>query len=185
MAKGSGFRANLQLLYREYGGVYAVLTSFYFWFAILISGLLWPVWNGPSENYLGVVLSVMPALAGFSIAGFSLVFSVLDHETRKVLAAPAEELGNRSPLLQLLSSVAHAILVQVTAILVALVIDEKPFPSMSWFAEYVLYANRIWAFIGFSIFLYGLALIVATTLSIVQIVNLIYVAPSRKGGEQE
>lgn len=59
----------------------------------------------------------MPSLTGFTIAAFALVFAVLnENQLQKLL--PVDENGS-SPLLRVAGSLAHAVVVQVFAIVLA------------------------------------------------------------------
>ncbi|SNS45646.1 hypothetical protein [Antarctobacter heliothermus] len=106
---------NLRILYRLYGGPWAVLKSSFFWFAVFFSVLSYT--SVQSASWATTTLSSMPSLTGFTIAAFALVFAVLD-ETQLKKLLPADENGS-SPLLRVAGSLAHAVVVQVFAIVLA------------------------------------------------------------------
>jgi len=69
---------NLQKLYRNYGGIKAVMTSWYFWVAAFLSVLSYEAIF--DFSWVGITLSVLPSLTGFTIAAFAIIFAILDAE---------------------------------------------------------------------------------------------------------
>ena len=74
---------NLRRLYRHYGGIAAVLTSWYFWVAAFLSALSYE--SIFDFAWVDMALSVMPSLTGFTIAAFAIIFAILDAELLKKL----------------------------------------------------------------------------------------------------
>jgi len=135
---------------------------------VLIAGLCWRF--VPAQSWPDLAKDVLPQLAGFSVAAYALFFAVLDERTRNALRAPAEKLGGRSPLLILASSISHAVIVQVMAVLFALAYSSKPFPSCNAVTAY--WVNMIFGAIGLFMLIYGITLVLAAVLSIFKILEL-------------
>src|SRR5690606_27272094 len=116
------------------------------------------------ETWPETAKAILPQLAGFSVAAYALFFAVLDERTRNALRAPSDKLGGRSPLLILASSISHAVIVQILAVLVALVYVSKPFPACSSLPSES--ANIAFGTIGLFMLIYGVVLVLAAVLSI-------------------
>lgn len=113
---------------------------------------------------------ILPQLAGFSVAAYALFFAVLDEKTRNALRAPSEKLGGRSPLLILASSISHAVIVQVVAVLSALVYMGKPFPCINH--DLCNIVNLTAGAVGMFLLAYGIVLVIAAVLSIFKILEI-------------
>lgn len=166
----TGLRESLALLYRNYGGIRSLLLSEYFWLASVLTLLSWRL--GVNEAWTDIAKSILPTLAGFSIAAYALFFAVLDERARQALRAPAPELRNRSPLLILASSISHAVLIQVIALVVGICFPAKPFPSVSCWPNVGKAVNLVISFGGLFLMLYGIVLLLAAVLSIFRILEI-------------
>ncbi len=166
----TGLRQSLGILYRSYGGFKSLAVSEYFWLAVILTALSWRI--GVNEEWTDIARSVLPTLAGFSIAAYALFFAVLDERAREALRAPSAELDNRSPLLILASSISHAVFVQVTALIIAIVFPTKPFPVLNCFIDAASWANYVVSFLGLFLMVYGVVLILAAVLSIFRILEI-------------
>lgn len=167
---GTGLRESLRLLYRNYGGWRSLVQSEYFWLALVLSAACWRI--GVDEKWADLAKSILPTLAGFSIAAYAIFFAVLDERARNALRAPAEELGNRSPLLILASSISHAVFIQILALLTAIVFPAKPFPYISCFGKINGAFSLLVSFGGLFLTVYGIVLVLAAVLSIFRILEI-------------
>lgn len=166
----TGLRESVVILYRNYGGYRSLFRSEYFWLAFFLTALSWRLIV--NEQWAETARSVLPTLAGFSIAAYAIFFAVLDERARNALRAPAPELGNRSPLLILASSISHAVLVQIFALVLAIVFPAKPFPYVECLAQPSRALNLAVSAIGVFSTLYGVVLILAAVLSIFRILEI-------------
>lgn len=167
MSSSTGFIPNITTLYRNYGGIGSLLRSAYFWISLVVTSLCWRF--VPDETWPDIAKDVLPQLAGFSVAAYALFFAVLDERTRDALRAPAEKLGGRSPLLILASSISHAVIVQIIAVLVSFIYSSKPFPYCHQVNDWV---NMIAGSIGLFMLVYGVTLVLAAVLSIFKILEI-------------
>lgn len=167
---GTGLRESLRLLYLNYGGWRSLVASEYFWLSIVLSAACWRI--GVDEKWADLAKSILPTLAGFSIAAYAIFFAVLDERARNALRAPAPDLGNRSPLLILASSISHAVFVQICALLTAVVFPAKPFPFIPCLGVWNRAANLIVSFSGLFLTVYGVVLVLAAVLSIFRILDI-------------
>jgi hypothetical protein len=126
-----------------------------------------------SGEWSEVAKSVLPNLTGFSIAAYALLFSVLDSEQRRALRQPSARIGGRSPLLVLASGITHAIIIQIAALIVAIIFWAKPFPYMRCTRILGDIVNTSFSSIGMFLTFYGIILIVAAALSLFKLMVLV------------
>lgn len=166
----TGLFENLKLVYRSYGGFSSLVRSGYLWVAIIATFLAWR--TAFDEQWVNLAIPVLPTLAGFSIAAYAVFFSVLSEGERAKLQKPNEKLNGRAPLLILASSVSHAVFIQITALLTAIIFSAKPFPTPSGFSLQARYINYSISLFGLFLTLYGIVLILASVLSIFRILHI-------------
>jgi hypothetical protein len=167
---GTGLLDNLGALYRSHGGPKSLLRSAYFWIAVALSVLAWR--RVSDETWFAVAQSILPTLAGFSIASFAILFAILDSRARQALRAPSAELGGRSPLLVLASSVTHAVVVQVCALLFSIIFASKPFPRLEGLETTATVVTLIASGFGLLLLLYAVVLVLATVLTVFKILEI-------------
>lgn len=176
----SGVVENLRLLYWSYGGAKSLLSSEYLFYSVLLSiPTYWVVVTG---SWPSLTISVMPALAGFSIASFALFFSVLDAESQAKLSLPSEELNGRRPILMLASAISHAALVQIGALIYAIVFQSGPVESaLNLLPEDTLPHRAligidviilIFSYLGHLLTLYAILLVAGSVLSIFRLLHI-------------
>lgn len=128
----------------------------------------------------------MPSLTGFTIAAFALVFAVLDENQLKKLL-PADENGN-SPLLRVAGSLAHAVVVQVFAIVLAFSFEtansDQAFAALQklytcFQIDFVITATILWylpaifSSLGLLLSYYGFVLVIAAILSLLRMLVIV------------
>lgn len=166
----TGLRESLSLLYKNYGGWRSLFRSEYFWVAVVLTGLSWRF--GVDERWTDTAKAVLPTLAGFSIAAYAIFFAVMDERMRGALQKPAPELKNRSPLLILASSISHAVLIQIVALLFSVVFPAKPFNTVADLVCVAKILNLAFSFAGLFCTLYGIILVLAAVLSIFRVLEI-------------
>jgi hypothetical protein len=167
---GTSFRDNLRSLYENHGGPKSFVRSAYFWIAVVLVALCWR--RVADQSWVAIAQGVLPTLAGFSIASFAILFAILTPAARRALRAPAPELGGRSPLLVLASTVSHAVVVQVTALIFGTVFAAKPFPYILKLDVVAVVVNTISSGFGLFLLLYGIVLVLASVLTIFKILEI-------------
>jgi len=161
---------NLRRLYRSYGGFSAMLRSSYFWISVLFTGACWRFTT--SEKWVEIAQVVLPAMAGFSIAAYAVFFAVLSENDRAALMGPAESLGGRSPLLALASSVSHAVVIQVIALLWSVLYAAKPLPILCSLENVAVKINIAGGAFGILLLVYGIVLVLGAVLSIFRLLEI-------------
>lgn len=150
--------------WRIYGGWKAVCTSLYFALAVIVSAGCYFLWSKP--GWWDVVISSVPTMLGFTLAGLA-VFLGMDSKFSSVIAGGDE--GEASPFLQLIASFVHFVVVQVLALIAALLakstffyVDGLP----AWYYQIVVVLRPIIWFLGFGVFVYAVFSMLAATFTI-------------------
>ena len=117
--------------WKAYGGWKAVLSSVYFWVAVLLTALLYPQWT--KAGWWGDVLSIMPSVLGFSLGGFAMWVAIGDEKFKSLIAGENED-GKASPFMEVNATFAHFILLQLASIILALIAKayDMPIPNTHW-----------------------------------------------------
>ncbi|WP_146224458.1 hypothetical protein [Pseudomonas fulva] len=150
--------------WRIYGGWKAVFTSLYLCMAVVVSAICYFLWSKPS--WWDVVISAVPTMLGFTLAGLA-VFLGMDSKFSSVIAG-----GNgkgTSPFLQLIASFVHFVVVQVLALVAALLAKSTFFYIAglpSWYYQLIdIVRPFVWC-IGFTLFVYAVFSMLAATFTI-------------------
>lgn len=168
--------------WHAYGGLRALLRSFYLLVAALLLGLTVNFWWSPTlvapgqwAAWWDQSIAVLPNLLGFTLGGFAIFIGFGDEKFRKILAegAPGEILHNNA-YVQLCATFVHFIVVQVLALLAA-VLGKAWWFYAEWM-EPVRFAlpwlNTVGGAIGYGLFLYALTSVVAATMHVFRIATL-------------
>lgn len=116
---------NLRMVFDEYwiayGGCKELIRSPYLQISILISFLCYGIWTRP--NWWTLVLSIIPSILGYTIGGFAITTSVAITTVLKLLSAARkyDQSPLRSPLMKLGAAFVHFVLVQVIALMLAMI----------------------------------------------------------------
>lgn len=165
-----------------YGGLKALLRSFYLLVALVLLGLTFSIWwtpvsMGPGQwsAWWDQSLSVLPNLLGFTLGGFAIFIGFGDEKFRKLLAEP--ELMGTLPgnaYVQLCAAFVHFIVVQVLALLAA-VLGKAWWFYAGWMdpVRFALpWLNALGGAIGYGLFLYALTSVMAATMHVFRIATL-------------
>lgn len=152
--------------WRVYGGLADLVRSPYFHVSLLLSLLTSHTWL--FTPWWDVVISVLPNLLGFTLAGFAIFLSFGDERFRTKIAGTLPENSDApSPLIVVSSTFMHFVLVQISALLWALVAKalhfELPWPTV---AEIMVKIGLVGSFVGYWLFLYGICLAAAAGVAI-------------------
>lgn len=169
----------LRRYWHEYGGWRALIYSPYFHVAVLLTFLLAHYWQ--NEPWWDVALSVLPNIIGFALGGYAIWLGFGDEEFRhRISERPAD--GGASPYMQVSAAFAHFVIVQLLALIGALIAKANSFDltNCQWLGQ-VLVANNLpltfieeriapwfWG-LGFMLFVYGLMTAIAATLAVFRV----------------
>jgi len=172
---------NFSELYRHHGGLKSILKSGYFWTSLGLTLVSIP--SASNSEWSEKTLIIMPALTGFTIAALAILFLVIDlilDADKKMLLMALDSQG-KSPVTMLAARIGHALVVQVFAIIIALLFEfyssteiilaleilkvGAPKWSLAYF-DLATCAVSLLSFLGVLSTYYGVLLVLATTLAI-------------------
>jgi hypothetical protein len=158
--------------WKSYGGVKALVRSYYLYGAILLTLALAPHWL--NTEWWKHVLAIMPSVLGFSLGGYAMWIALGDENFRKLISGESEP-GKTSPFMSVNAAFVHFILLQILAIILALFADAYNFSLpkesciLELFGNSLYYLRKIFAFFGYFIFVYALLSAVAATLALLRV----------------
>lgn len=118
----AGVRKILRRYWSVYGGWSALRSSPYVHWSLIISALCFGFWF--EKNWTGQALQVLPNLLGFTLGGFAVFLGFGDEKFRQLISGGKKD-GNgddkSSPYLRMSATFLHFVLVQVAALLWAIV----------------------------------------------------------------
>lgn len=157
-----------------YGGLPALVRSFYLHAALVITVICANAWLNP--GWWNQVTSILPSVLGFTLGGFAIFISFGDEKFRQLLAEP-ENADDDTPTayVQLCSTFVHFIIVQVAALLLAMISQALFFPWESaphLFKLALPWLNGIGGFVGYALFVYSLTTALAATMHVFRIASM-------------
>ena len=158
-------------IYTAYGGYPAFFKSPYLWLGITstlicICGII------PNDSWVELPIKVIPPLAGFTFASFSLLFAIIDDDNRLILSQPDPELNNRKPILVIVSKIVHSVFIQLAALSAALLVQTKPL-IIPVDIYYLDIANNIATGIALFLFIYGLLLVFSVAKTLFELIEIV------------
>lgn len=172
---GRAFTAYWQL----YGGTREIVRSPYLHAAVLITLLCW--WQWLYQPWFELVIQVLPNIIGFSIGAFAIWLAFGDEKFRRLFAERNPD-DRPSDYLIVTASFAHFVIVQIVALLLAIMAKALAFapahaPSLAQlfratgFQEHqvAFVLGAIGGFIGFVAFVYAVTLGIATVFALMRL----------------
>lgn len=163
-----------------YGGWSALLRSGYLWGALALLPITFKLWLEPSCTANGcsawwdLSLGVLPNLLGFTLGGFAVFLGFGDSRFVGVISTPSNPKNPFSLYVMVCSNFVHFILVQMMALLAAVIAKSLWFEAewMQSLESLLPYGNAFFGFIGFGLFLYALMLLAATTMQLFMLASM-------------
>lgn len=163
-----GVRGIFTTYWDAYGRFPALLESFYLHVSCLLLVILYPMWM--KEGWWDTVISIMPNMIGFSLAGLSIWLATGDENLKSTISGVHPAGAKYSPYIRTNASFVHFIIVQLLSLIAAVTAKAFNFDPSGVLAEYdyhiLVYIG--WGF-GFLLFLYALATALAVTMSIFRV----------------
>lgn len=171
---------NLYDYWAAYGGLRAILLSPYMHAAAGTTIALNHVWS--KAGWWELPLSVLPNLIGFTLGALAVLTGWASREFVKALMETKID-GNTSIYKGLMASLVHFVVVQISALLLAVVARGRPFSddgSVAWrlVSGHIdvaywrpLFTEFCWG-IGYFAFLYAIFLALAAVLAVFQVVDM-------------
>jgi hypothetical protein len=165
-----GVREIFSRYWRAYGGWRALRRSPYLHLALLLLLATYATWS--QKEWWDQVISIMPNLLGFTLGGFAMFLGFGDEKFRALLAEPDEDMpGDPSLYVSLCSTFVHFILIQLCAIVCALLAKSWWF-EFAWpgFIKQILPVfNWLGGALGYGLFLYAVTSVLAATMHVFRI----------------
>lgn len=102
--------------WRCYGGFSSIFKSFYFWGALILTIILYPVWS--AYGWWEIPLSLLPNMLGFSFGGFAIWMAMGDDEFRNAISG--ENDGTPSPYMEVNATFVHFLMLQSVSLILAI-----------------------------------------------------------------
>lgn len=123
-----------KIYWRLYGGWKGLFKSIYFWMSVIITIICSPLWLNKgffsdSRPVVNTLLTVVPALMAFTMAGMSIVLALSRKEFLKVIREDGRE---DSLFMKVVILFFHFIVIQTFALCLALV--SASYPLQDWLA---------------------------------------------------
>lgn len=166
----------IQRYWLSYGGWKELLKSPYVHLTIFITVICSGYWM--SSSWYDLPLAVLPSVLGFGVTGYAIWIGWGDEKLREILIDIDDDDGKGSMYVQISAIFAHFSLVQVCALLVAVVCKALAYElSPSSTLAYVLslacqpayffsYLKWIGGALGFFLFIYAIVTALETTLAL-------------------
>lgn len=166
-----GLFAILKVYWRAYGGWLAVVCSPFFLLSLGLLLLTASFWT--TGAWWDQVISVMPNLLGFTLGGFAVFLGFGDEKFKRLIAGEDESApGAPSPYMEVCAAFLHFVLVQVVALLVAIVSNASILGALAVLflpSELVEPCRWLWNLLGYWLYLYGLCLAAAAAVAIFRV----------------
>lgn len=151
--------------WRAYGGLGALCASPYVHFSVVLTALLRHLWI--SGEWWSDVLQVVPSILGFTLAGFTIWLGFGDDRFQQLITKwkPGRE---SSPYLGISAGFVHFIVVQLLAVLAALIGKATDFALAcdDPLRPLALFAAPWGHAVGFFLFIYSLMTALAATMGV-------------------
>ena len=158
--------------WQAYGGAFTLLKSKFFWLALLITWMGQSTWSQP--KWWDQVTTVLPTILGFTIAAFSIFLSLGNRIYKG--AVHKRRSDGVSLYLKICAIFAHQVLVQASAVLLAIVLPtlyQRPVPRSGLLIKINDYILPIsWA-VGYFLFIYGVLLVIAGGMNVFSVATLL------------
>lgn len=158
----------------QYGGKRAIFRSPYFHLSIILLIPTIGIWS--ERGWWDLPIAILPSLISFTLAGYALFMGFGDEKFRRLMAGGEDQ---NAPMLAISATFTHFIVVQVLAVILALIAKARPVSSIarllsiSLDSKYFLLARHMLGLAfwmgSFLVFLYSLCCVIATTLSVFRV----------------
>ena len=164
-----------------YGGWKEILFSPYFHIAVLLTLALKHSWA--NADWWDTAITILPSLIGFSLGGFAIWLGFGDEKFRELISHQDKN-EKVSPYIELSATFAHFIIIQLAALIGALIGQGTAFslPSDHWLIAIFEssgvptnaiphYVAPLFHFLGYLLFIYALMTALAATLAVFRVAS--------------
>lgn len=164
--------------WKAYGGLSAILGSPYMHISFLVTVFSFGTWL--NDDWVDTPISVLPNIIGFSLGGYAIWLALGDDKFRASISGKTNN-GGESPFIAVNATFVHFIVLQILALVIALVGKSQPINNSPLFIQRFLLELAPWlhdvsiviscvgSFVGYFIFIYALFSALAATMAIFRI----------------
>lgn len=148
-----------QRYWKSYGGLSALVSSPYLHISLLLTILTYSYWS--DNEWWAQSLAVLPTLMGFTIGGFTIFLGLGSANFHSIMVRTNEgELIDKSPYMIIIGSFVHFVLVQMLAIITAVLANAASYTPIPNFIsadinKALVVIIGVW---GYGLFIYSLLL---------------------------
>jgi hypothetical protein len=173
----SGIKKLFNRYWIAYGGIKAILGSPYMHISLLITLVSSGIWL--KEDWVELPISVLPSIIGFSLGGYAIWLALGDDKFRASIAGKTNL--TESPFIVVNATFVHFIVLQILALISALIAKSHPIYNSPlfiqrflldlapWLYEVSIAISYIASFFGYFLFVYALLSALAATMAIFRI----------------
>lgn len=154
-----GTRRSWSIYWKTYGGWRSIFSSTYFLSALIFTFLCFKAWVVESESWAWFNLcnSVLPNVLGFTLGGYAILLAFGSSKFMEAIAGDNPDEDGFSPFMEINATFLHFIIVQVVALIVSIF-------SLIW-----EFKTGLFAFFGFLLFSYAIAISIAAAFAILRL----------------
>lgn len=180
--------------WKSYGGIKSVLVSPYMHISLVLTLFSYGIWL--ENSWVEIPISVLPNVIGFSLGGYAIWLALGDDKFRISISGKTK-LGDDSPFMKVNAAFIHFIVLQILALLFALISKAEPLNSSPlalqlwfldltpWMQEFYLGLTYIANFLGYFIFTYAILSALAATMAIYRIAGWLEIYHTSKKDEEK
>jgi hypothetical protein len=168
----------LAAYFKAYGGVKGLIQSPFLHASFVLAVFMHNFWR--TDSWAEISIEILPNLIGFSLGGYAIWLAIGNDSFRALLSTEPKGKGP-SPFIRVSSVFAHFIVVQLTALVYALVYQSSPILSLPMTVKCMILDlipklpllydpfNLFVGYVGTVLMIYGLTTALAATLGIFRI----------------
>ena len=159
----AGLKELIEKYWKNYGGQDALLKSPYLHLAAISGVLFFPYQSRPDDHWWNLPIDILPSIIGFSLGGYAIFLAIGDEKFKNLMGGYDETNKDLpSPFIALNTAFLHFILVQIAALILAIISRNLNLPD-SGLISLVFLPYSIFSFF---VFFYALYLAAATALEL-------------------
>ena len=179
-----------------YGGLKSIVGSPYMHISLFITLVSSGIWL--ENDWVEIPISVLPNIIGFSLGGYAIWLALGDDKFRASISGKTKT-GGESPFIVVNATFVHFIVLQILALIAALIGKSEPIYNSPlfiqrflldlapWLYDVSLALSIIGSFIGYFLFIYAIFSALAATMAIFRIagwLEVYHVKTANKGSVQ-
>ena len=174
----TGVRKLFARYWVAYGGFKSIVGSPYMHASLFITLISSGIWL--EYDWVEIPISVLPNIIGFSLGGYAIWLALGDDKFRASISGKTKD-GRESPFIIVNATFVHFIVLQILALIAALIGKSQPIYNSPLFIQRLLLDLMPWlfevsqmisiasSFVGYFLFIYAIFSALAATMAIFRI----------------